>query len=171
MSKQENILKMRAERLAKVLQKEDSVHDFMEVLVFKLAQEKYAIETIYVKEVYPYKDCTTLPSAPPFIFGLVNVRRKVLSIFDLKVFFDLPAEESQEKKLIILEHHDMELALLTDGVDGIRRIPFNDIQPSLPTLTGARQDFLKGVTPERIILIDAEKLLTSQQIIVNETVE
>lgn len=171
MSKNAHILKARAEKLAKSLIKEESLKDFVEVLIFKLAQEKYAIETNYVKEVYPYKDYTVLPNAPPFIAGLVNVRRKILSIFDLKIFFSLQGEDSPEKKLIIIEHNEMELALLTDGIDGIQNIPLTHIHPPLPTLTGAKQDFLKGITQERIILIHGAKLLASEQIIVNETAE
>lgn len=171
MSKQTQILKMRAEKLAKAIETKESFRDCIEVLIFKLAQEKYAIETKFVKEVYSYKDYTILPNAPPFIFGLVNVRRKVLSIFNLKIFFALPAGESDEKKLIILEDNDMELALLTDGIEEIQKIPSAHIQPSLPTLTGTKLEFLKGVTRERIILLNGEKLLGSQQILVNETVE
>lgn len=171
MSKQAHILISRAEKLAKISVKEDEGHNLIEVLIFKLAEEKYGIETNYVKEVYPFKDYTVLPTAPPFIAGLVNVRRKILSIFDLKVFFGLPIEETTQKKLIIIEDQEMELALLTDGIEGIQKFSLAAIQPSLPTLTGARQDFLKGITQNRVFLIHAEKLLASEQILVNETVE
>lgn len=172
MSRQINTLKTRAEKLAKTIKTQDLKDDFIEILVFKLGKEKYAIETKYVKEVYLYKDYTVLPNAPPFIFGLVNVRRKVFSIFNLKVFFGLSSEEeSHANKLIILEDEEMELAILTDGIQDIQMIPPNEIHPSLPTLTGVKQDFLKGVTSKRIILINTKKLLASPQIIVNETVE
>lgn len=171
MSRQLQILRTRAEKLAKAIKVKEATHDFIEVLVFKLSHERYAIELKYVKEVYPYKDYTPLSNVPSFIFGIVNIRRKILSIFDLKFFFNLPVEEAKDKKLIILENSEMEFALLTDGIEGIQKIPFHAIQSSLSLLSGAKVDFLKGVTAEKIILINAEKLLSSKQIIVNETVD
>jgi purine-binding chemotaxis protein CheW len=46
-----------------------------------------------------------------------------------------------------------------------------DIQPSLPTLTGVREAYLKGVTAKRTVILDAEKLLADEKIIVQEQVD
>ncbi len=60
----------------------------------------------------------------------------------------------------------MEFGILADLVLGVHAIPVKDIQSSLPTLTGVRHDFLKGVTSERLIILDGYKLLTDKQLIV-----
>ena len=44
-------------------------------------------------------------------------------------------------------------------------------QPSLPTLTGIRADFLKGVTDERLVVLDLDRILLDPKIIVHEEVE
>lgn len=165
------ILKSRAEKLAQVISIKEPMNEIIEVLVFKLAEENYAIETRYIKEVYYYKNYTILPGAPPFVFGLINVRRKVLSIVDLKVFFSLPVTKNQEHKVIIVENREMEFAILTDGILDIQKVPLNDIQPSLPHLSEAKQEFLKGITTNGLILLDGKKLLSSKHIIVDETAE
>lgn len=166
------ILKKRAERLAQTVETEKQELNEIELLVFKLAEENYAIETKYVKEVYPFKDYTILPGVPSFIYGLINVRRKILSILDLKAFFSLPAStENENRKIVILEGFDMEFALLTDEIADIQKVSLNHLQTSLPTLTGIRQEFLMGVTQDRIVVLDGKKLLTSKQIIVDQTVE
>jgi purine-binding chemotaxis protein CheW len=64
----------------------------------------------------------------------------------------------------------MEFGILADVVLGVRRIPLTDIQPSLPTLTGIREDYLKGVTGEQVVILDAEKLLSDKKITVHEEV-
>lgn len=165
------ILKKRAEILAKDLKSENQNENEIEALVFKLAQERYAIETKYINEVYPLKDYTPLPGVPAYIYGLTNVRRKILSILDLKPLFGLPSTGEKEKKIVILEGFDMEFALLIDGVEDVLRINPSHLQTSLPTLTGVRQEFLLGITSERIVILDGKKLLTSQHIIVDQSEE
>lgn len=159
------ILKKRADQLAIPLKSYN--YDFIEILVFNLSNEQYGIELQFVKEVYPYKELTPLPGTPSFMVGLINVRRKIFSLIDLKVFFSLPQDTQKEKKAIILQNLDHEFALLTDEIKGVKKIPLTQIQPSLPTFTGIRQEFLKGVTTESLVILDGEKLLNSKQLIVD----
>lgn len=166
------ILKNRAEKLAIPIEKLANTSDFMEVVVFSLADEKYAIETQYIEEVYPLKEYTVLPCVPPFIFGLTNVRRKIMLIINLKVLFSIPASElDAEQKLVILGKHDASFALLTDGFTGIQNISKERMQSSLPTFTGIREDFLKGIMGDGTVVLDGQKLLKSKQLILNEIVD
>ncbi|MCR4333111.1 MAG: chemotaxis protein CheW, partial [Sulfuricaulis sp.] len=74
-------------------------------------------------------------------------------------------------KVIIIRSRDMELGILADVILGVRSIPCKEIQSSLPTLTGVREDYLTGVTKERVVILDAAKLLSDRKIIVQEEVE
>jgi len=65
----------------------------------------------------------------------------------------------------------MEFGILADSIIGVRNILLSEIQTSLPTLTGIREEYLKGVTKEREIILDAGKLLSDKSIIVNENVK
>ena len=38
-------------------------------------------------------------------------------------------------------------------------------------MTGIRAEYLKGVTPERLVILDASKILSDEKIIVQEEVE
>lgn len=44
----------------------------------------------YVREIYPLKEFTPIPCTPPFVLGIINVRGQILSVIDIKKFFDLP---------------------------------------------------------------------------------
>ena len=50
---------------------------------------------------------------------------------------------------------------------GLAEISKNDIQPSLPTLTGIRADYLKGVTGDGRVVLDDKKLLTDKKMCIN----
>lgn len=62
----------------------------------------------------------------------------------------------------------MEVGILADTIHGVRRIPLGDLQPSLPTLTGVRAEYLKGITGGRLIVLDADKLLSDPKNVVQE---
>jgi purine-binding chemotaxis protein CheW len=166
------ILRARAQALAREPERGEVARGALEVMEFLLAYERYAVESSYVREVYPLKELTPLPCVAPFVLGIVNIRGQILSIINLKRFFDLPEKGLTDlNKLVIVHDAHMAFGILADAILGVRSIPLKDIQPSLPTLTGIRDAYLKGVTGERLVLLDAGKLLADQKLIVLEEVE
>ncbi len=148
---------------------EDPDRETMEVVGFMLANERYAIESSYVREVYPLTDYTPLPCTPSFVLGLFNVRAQVISIIDIKRFFEMPQKGISElNKVIILSDGKMVFGLLADAILDVRTIAVEEIQPSIPTFTGIRERFLRGVTGDRTVILDAARLLGDKEIIVYE---
>ena len=165
------VLRSRAKKLAQELEKRGSDNDYHEVLEFLLAHETYAIETPFIREVYPMTELTPLPCTPAFVFGLINVRGQILTVMDMKKFFDLPERGiTNLNKVIVVRKDAMELGILADEIIGIRNIPVNEIQPPLSTMTGIHAEYLKGVTDERLIVIDMGRFLTDKKLIVQEEV-
>ena len=144
----------------------------LELLEFRLAKERYAVETRHVQEVHPLRELTPLPGTPAFLLGIVNVRSRILPVLDLKKFFDLPEQGLTDlHRIILVRGNDLELGLLADVVVGVRSVPAASLQPSLPTLTGIRADYLKGVTDERLVVLDLERILADPKIVVHEEVD
>ena len=169
---QKRILKARASALARAPKGEDTTTARIEVVEFLLAYERYGLELPYVREVYPLKELTSLPCTPPFVVGIINVRGRLLSVLDIKNFFDLPAKGLTDlNKVIIVHDPSMEFGILADALLGVRSIPIEEIQASLPTLTGIREEYLKGVTKDRLVILDAGRLLSDKKIIVHEEVD
>jgi len=138
---------------------------------FRLAKERYALESRWVQEVCPLKELTPLPCTPPFVLGIVNVRGRILPVLDLKNFFDLPEQGLTDlRRLILVRGDDLELGLLADDIVGVRSLPMDSLQLSLPTLTGIRSDYLKGVTAERLVVLDLARILADPKIIVHDEV-
>lgn len=165
------ILKVRARTLSQERKEKESDTEYIEVVEFSLAYEEYAIESSYVREVYPMKELTPVPGAPPFVVGIINVRGQILSVIDIKKFFDLPEKGLTDlNKVIIIHDNTMEFGILADVVLGTRRIMLREIQQSLPGFTGIRAQYLKGVTRERLVVLDAGKLLSDKNIIVHEEI-
>lgn len=168
----QQMLKARARALARRIGPSQRAADALQVVEFRLANERYAVEQQFVREVYPLKDLTPLPCTPAFVLGIINVRGQILPVLDVKKFFDLPNAGITDLHMVIIVHaQNVELGILADAVAGVRSIPQEVIQPSLPTLTGIRAAYLKGITNEHVTILDVPSVLDDPKIVVNEEVE
>jgi purine-binding chemotaxis protein CheW len=166
------ILKARARELARDSENEKTIDESLEVVEFLLAYEKYGIESCYVREIHPLRELTPVPCTPPFVLGVINVRGQIISVIDIKRFFDLPERGLTDlNKVIILRNEAMEFGILADVILGVVRVPLRNLQSMLPTLTGIREEYLKGITGDRLAILDAAKLLSDEKLIVHEEVE
>jgi purine-binding chemotaxis protein CheW len=167
----ERILRARALALARA-PRAAAMGTTLELLEFRLASERYALESRHVQEVHPLRELTPLPGTPPFILGIVNVRGRILPVVDLKKFFELPERGLTDlHRIILVRGHGLELGLLADVIVGVRSVLADSLQPSLPTLTGIRADYLKGVGEGRLVVLDLDRLLADPRIIVHEDVD
>jgi purine-binding chemotaxis protein CheW len=165
------ILKIRARALGRKLGPLELIGECIEVVEFVLAQERYAVELQYVRDVYPLEQLTPVPCTPAHVLGIVNLRGEILSVIDIKKFFDLPDKGLTDlNKVIVLDSGSMRFGILADAIIGVHAIPLTDIQASLPTLTGIRDEYLKGITPDRTVILDAGKLLADARVVVQEQV-
>ena len=161
------ILKERAIALAREA-KTETHGSAIDVLEFDLAYERYGFELAYIREVCPLAELTPLPGTPDFVLGIVNVRGRVVSVIDIRKFFDLPDKGlSDLNKVVILSSDTREFGVLTDRIICTRSLLTATLQESLPTLTDVRSQYLKGVTGERLIVLDAGKILRDEKLVVN----
>jgi len=163
------ILQARAKILAQSAESTASAEKSLDVVEFLLAYEKYGIETAFVREVVPLREFTPLPSTPPFVLGIINVRGEILSVIDLKKFFDLPEKGLTDlNKVIVLENDAMIFGVLADAILGLSNIPLSSVQPPPAAFSGLRADYLRGVTLDHSIILHAEKILADPQISIRE---
>ena len=168
----DRILKQRAELLSTVAANAESDIERYDVLEFQLGNERYAIESTYVSEVYPIEDLSPLPCTPRFVLGVINVRGQILCVIDLRAVFDLSVDNGADvNKIIILRTAEMEVGVRADAILGVKSISQAEIYPAPATLTGARLEFLKGVTNSSVALLDVPKILSDKRIVVHEEVE
>ena len=166
------ILRSRAETLAGSRQPEGPAGEEIAVLEFVLSGESYAIESAFVRETFPLADFTPLPCTPPFVLGVTSVHGRIVSIVDLRKFFDLPdVGLTNLNRVMVVADREMEFGILADRIVGIRSLPVAELQESLPTLTGIRDEYLRGVTGDRLALLDMARILADQRIVVREEVE
>lgn len=163
------ILRARAQVLAQTPASAPAGHTSLEVLEFRLGRERYALETQYVREVYPLKNLTPLPCTPPFVLGVVNLRGRILPVLDLKQLFGLQDNGLTDlHRVIVVGDDEMELGVLADLDVDVRSVPVESVQAPMPTLSGIGTEYLKGVTAERLVVLDMGRILADPKIAVHE---
>ena len=166
------ILRLRAQALARPRVEPAASGEMLELLEFGLAAETYAVETRFVAEVYPLKELTPVPCTPSFIRGVVNVRGRLVAVIDIKRFFGLEDRGLTDlHRVILVRGSDLEFGLLADITVGVRNIHAAELQPPLPTLTPIATEYVKGLTAERLVVLDVARIAADPRIVVDEQVE
>lgn len=167
----QRILKKRAEALARPLQERRTLVEPLELLVFSLAGERYAVDTEHVHDVVPLRDVTPLPCTPSFVLGIVNHRGRILPVLDVRKLLDLPGQGiSEGARLVAAEAGGMRFGIFADSVSGTACVERHDVAPrSVPT-GDDRQTWLRGVTGDMVSVLDLDALVRASRIVVNEEV-
>jgi len=162
------ILQQRARQMATPEQREEEAEP-LALLVFELGGETYALEPHAVDEVVPLRHLTPIPGTPAFIAGVIAVRGHLLSVVDLRRFFELPLRAlSERNSVILLSSSKMEFGLLCDRLIGTRTLPRSAVLPPPAHLAARQGEHLLGVTAEHWALLDAAALLNDPRLIVND---
>lgn len=162
-------LRQRAQLLAKELVAEDCNGEKLEIVAFAIGRETYGIPSSLIREVCPVKEITAIPCVPAFIRGVIIVRGKILTLVDLRRFFNLQSNGiSDLNKVLIIRSHGHEVGVLADSILGVQSLSPGCIQASLPAFSGIPLEYVRGFTPERLMILDIEKILSSESMLVND---
>ncbi|MDP4088231.1 MAG: chemotaxis protein CheW [Bacillota bacterium] len=94
----------------------------MQIIVFKLNDEEFAIETSKVQGINDLMEITKVPGAPPYIKGLINLRGNVISLLDLELLLDIEKSESVKSNIIILNIKEEQVGVVVDIVNEVMDI-------------------------------------------------
>lgn len=165
------LLQARAQELARRPASDAPQEKWLDCLEFQLSGESYAMEMCYISETLPLVDFTPLFCTPRFVLGITNLRGRIISIVDLRRFFELASVGlSDLNRVIVVGNGSMEFGVLADAVIGMRSLALGELQPAPVTFTGIREEFLRGVTADRLALLDLGKILADKRLVVHEEV-
>ncbi|MBC8061492.1 MAG: chemotaxis protein CheW, partial [Clostridiaceae bacterium] len=88
----------------------------MQVVVFKLNDEQFAVETSKVQSINDMMVITKVPKSKEHIKGLINLRGNVISLLDINLILDVDKSDAEQNNIIILEMQEELVGIAVDQV-------------------------------------------------------
>ncbi len=115
-------------------------------LSFRIADEFYAIEIRYVKEIFGIQKITSVPNVREYIKGIINLRGIIIPIVDVRLRFKLTETEYDEKTcIIVVNYNETPIGLIVDEVSEVLNLPESKIKPPPQTNKGSKSRFIAGI--------------------------
>ena len=130
----------------------------MQIVVFKLGDEHFAVETDKVQSINDIMSITKVPKAPSYIKGLINLRGSIKSLVDLNLLLNVD-HGNEQNNIIILTVQDEEIGISVDEVEEVLDIDEKSIQK---LDNDKSQAYVKGILnydDKLLTIIDIDKLL------------
>lgn len=142
-------------------------------LTFILGDEGYGIPVMKVKEIIRLKDTTTIPKMPDHVLGVINLRGKIVPVFDLRIKFGIPSHENSERTCVIvaqvLEIESGErkmVGLVVDSVEEVIMINNDQIAPSPDFGQNINTEYILGIgkVGDRVrMLVDIDRIVGDEK--------
>jgi purine-binding chemotaxis protein CheW len=116
-------------------------------LMFNLGGETYGVGIHAIREIIEYPGVTSIPLAPHFLHGVINLRGAVVPVLDLSVRFGRAATVINRRTcIVVVEVAQGEalhmLGVLVDGVTEVREVESGEVESRPQFGTGLRSDFV-----------------------------
>ncbi|MEW8974084.1 MAG: chemotaxis protein CheW [Tissierellaceae bacterium] len=99
----------------------------MQIIIFKLRDQYYAISTENVEEISKNISITKVPNAPTWVEGLVNLRGNVVTLINLCKLLQ-QEDSSCYNNIIIIQNEEEKVAIIVEDVVEVVDIEEEDIQ-------------------------------------------
>lgn len=141
----------------------EHAYEFQQFLCFRVADEKYAVNIMDIKEIIKPREVTEVPRASVFISGVLSLRGIIIPVFDLRKRLGLSsAGETGKERVIVVKKDEEFCGALVDEVIQVARIATSAIEPPPAVLYGIDRDFVNGIgrfDKQMLILLNLEKIL------------
>lgn len=163
------ILKSRAERNSVIDADSQNIAQVpITIIKFSLLSRIYAFETKYLAEVHLIKGITTVPGTPTFVAGVINLRGRIISAINLKTLLQMGEKGlTDQNRLIVLSLDSMYFGVICDTVLGIFPEDRALLKNPPNNLPKSYSNYIAGIFTDNTILLDAQNILTSSEIIIS----
>lgn len=135
----------------------------LEIVEFTIGENNFGINVAKVKEIVPYQSVTKVPNSHPCIKGIFKPRDTIITVVDLPKYLGMSESETEKKNMLIIANFNkLNIAFKVDGVVGIHRISWTQIEKPDQTIFGSKEGLATGIVKlenKLIMILDFEKIV------------
>ena len=142
-------------------------------LTFFLSDEEYAVPILRVKEIIAFGNVTRVPSTPPWIRGVINLRGSVVPVVDMAVKFGLAPTQPTKLTCTVVVETEFEgrhtiTGVMADSVNEVVELKASDIEAVPSFGTDVNVAYLLGMGKagrKFVMLLDIDRVLASSELL------
>ena len=137
----------------------------LELLMFELAGELYAIDIEHVVEIVTPRPITSVPNADASVVGIISLRGMIITLIDARSRLrhrPAPGASGPDVRVIVVEIAGENMGFVVDRVLRVVKIEADAVDAHPVVHTSEQEDSVRGVFRHAgalTILLDLEKLL------------
>src|ERR1700691_5257991 len=130
---------------------------------FRIGRETFGVPISLVREIVRVPEITSVPNAPEYIEGVINLRGRIIPVVDLrKRFRENVAAPTKKTRIVVVEVEGRLIGLLVNSASEVLRILPSEIEAPQDVFQEGELNYITGVGKLRgrlVILLDLNKIL------------
>ncbi len=144
-----------------------SGHKMVELATFYVGEALCGMDILKVQEINKLLQMTTVPQAPEYVLGILNLRGQIVTIIDLGRKVGLGETDSTaDPRNIIVNAPGGYVGLLVKKIGDVVPADMEKLEPAPANMSGIQGDFFTGVykTDTKLIgILDIDKVLRIEE--------
>src|ERR1700689_5914860 len=96
----------------------------IQIVGFRIGRETFGLPIAMVREIVRVPEITSVPNAPDYIEGVINLRGRIIPVVDLrKRFHETIGEPSKKNRIVVVELENRLIGLMVNSAPYALRIP------------------------------------------------
>ncbi len=132
----------------------------MQLVVFSLGEEEYALPITHVQEIIRYTEPRGVASQTPWVKGVISLRGKIVPVYDLASRLGLEVS-SVASKIVMVESGDQMAGVIVGDVEEVLTLTQEDLD-EVPAAGAACIQAIAKVGDRLVILLDPAGIFATE---------
>ena len=91
--------------------------ELIQLVSFSIGEEEFGVDITRVQEIIKRTDVTTVPNAPHFVEGVMNLRGRVIPVINLRARLGMERKEfDADTRIVVVELSEGTIGFIVDAV-------------------------------------------------------
>jgi purine-binding chemotaxis protein CheW len=135
----------------------------LQLVGFRIGRETFGLPIALVREIVRVPEITSVPNAPDYIEGVINLRGRIIPVVDLrKRFGEKITEPNKRNRIVVVELDGRRVGLIVNSASEVLKIAPSEIEAPHEVFQEGELNYITGVGKLKgrlVILLDLNRIL------------
>ncbi|HYL67736.1 MAG TPA: chemotaxis protein CheW [Candidatus Limnocylindria bacterium] len=135
----------------------------LQLVGIRIGRETFGLPISLVREIVRVPEITSVPNAPDYIEGVINLRGRIIPVVDLrKRFGEKITEPNKRNRIVVVEFESRRIGLIVNSASEVLKIAPSEIEAPHDVFQEGELNYITGVGKLKgrlVILLDLSKIL------------